>query len=71
MFKFEIPEQIVENKNKLNYKVNFLIESYEAVFPEMKKSEVYKNLNNHFHVFLSERQIQRIVKEKIDFKEEI
>lgn len=66
-YKFYIPKTIKTNKKRLNYKVNFLVEMYAIVFPSMKKSEIYKNLNYNFDVFLSDRQIQRIIKNKIEF----
>lgn len=60
-FKFLFPSNITENSEKPIYKMNFLMSIYSYLYPEAKKYWIYEQINTHWHLFLSRRQMERLL----------
>lgn len=58
-YKFVIPEHIVDNSQKIIYKIGFLKKFYMALYPDMKLSEIYQKINIDWQVFVGARQMDR------------
>lgn len=59
---FLIPAEIKNNKDKQIYKVGFLSEFLKRLYPEKNYSEICSIMSKRYHIFISRRQIDRIVK---------
>lgn len=56
---FSIPEKFKINSDKIIYKVGFLIDFLEILYPNENKSYYYKIINNKYSVYIGDRQMQR------------
>lgn len=58
-----IPEHIVTNKDKKEYKTGFANEAYSTVFPSLSKTTVFSQVTKIFDIFVEERQYQNMVRD--------
>lgn len=62
-FKFKIPEYIIENKKKKEYKAGFLNELYLLMMPFETKKKIFEIVSTNFDIFVDERQYQNMISE--------
>lgn len=64
----EIPDKFQTNKEKTVYKIGFLVEFLQFLYPEKTRNEIYDRLNSKYHIFITKRQMQRNYKEYLENK---
>ncbi len=62
-FPFFVPEHIVLNKDKKEYKAGYINEVYSIVFPHLLKSQIFHEVTKRFDIFVDERQYQNMIRE--------
>jgi len=62
-YAFTVPEHIVTNKDKKDYKAGFLNELYSIVYPDLLKTQIFKEVTARFDIFVDERQYQNMIRE--------
>jgi hypothetical protein len=58
-----IPEHIISNKEKTEYKAGFLNELFIAAFPDEFKKNIYEVVTKRFDIFVEKRQYLNLVRE--------
>ena len=56
---FVIPDHVTDNRDKVVYKVGFLIAFYTILYPEYSKTQIYEIMNTEWQVFVGVRQMER------------
>lgn len=62
-FAFFMPEHIVLNKDKKEYKAGYINEVYTVVFPHLLKMQIFHEVTKRFDIFVDERQYQNMIRE--------
>lgn len=61
--KLFIPEHIVSNKEKMEYKVGYLNDLFSTVYPDQLKRDIYTAVTKRFDIFVEQRQYINLVQE--------
>jgi len=59
---FFVPEKFKTNTEKAVYKTGFLSEFLRKVYPQKKPEDIYKIMNNRYHLFSARRTMERKIK---------
>ncbi len=65
---FIIPKQILDNQHKIIYKVGFLKIVISILFPNYTNFAIYSLISQHWQVFKSIRQLERLYAEYLELK---
>lgn len=62
LISIKIPNHLVSNKDKKNYKTGFLNDVYLLLYPGMEKQDVFKRVTKDHDIFVDLKQYQNIVR---------
>lgn len=65
---FQVPEKFKLNRDKVIYKIGFLMDFLKRLYPDRTSAELHKILNERYQVFVGERQLQRSYKSYLENK---
>lgn len=61
--KIIIPDHIVSNKEKMEYKVGYLNELFLKVFPDQLKKDIFSIVIKRFDIFVEKRQYLNLLQQ--------